>query len=221
MKTATLIPLMILGTSTAAFASPVPPSSATSGHVSVGGALSVRFGTAPSGQPARGPMAQPVVRDHRFDMPPPPLVRDHRHPAPRPVITYPRPLYQPSSYEPRYHEPVWTYQPPAPSEWTEYGENLSFVATDGRRSAEIGASEGLFSSIRVTGDTGSPYIMMVQAVFTDGTTHMFMARQTLHRDQSVVFQLDNPSPLLRVTVFTHDNGQLVEGSTGTFSIAAL
>ena len=156
-----------------------------------------------------------------YDTPPPPLVRDHRYSTPRPAIFYPRPSYQPSSYEPRYQEPDWTYQPPVASEWTEYGENMSFVATDGRRSAEIGASEGLFRSIRVTGDAGSPYVMMVQAVFTDGTTHMFMARQTLHRGQSVTFQLDNPSPLLRVTVFTHDNGQLVESSTGTFSISAL
>lgn len=220
MKITTLIPLMVLGASTAAFASPVGASSTMSGHVAVGGALAVRFVT-PAGQPYYGPMAQAAVHHHGYDLPPPPLVRDHRYATPRPAIVYPRPSYQPTSYEPRYQEPDWTYQPPATSEWTEYGENMSFVATDGRRSAEIGASEGLFRSIRVTGDSGSPYVMMVQAVFTDGTTHMFMARQTLHRGQSVTFQLDNPSPLLRVTVFTHDNGQLVETSTGTFSVSAL
>jgi len=133
------------------------------------------------------------------------------------------PVYQqpePPVYQPHPMPPV--YQPP--SYGMSLASDMSFLNTDGRRFINVGADKGNFSTLRLTGASGSTYIQMVLVTFTNGQQQfMSVINMTLVRGESIDLPLDGhgANGIAQICVWTNDKGTQVTNLTGTFNASAL
>ena len=229
MKINALITMLVLGSSSAAMAS---PSVSFSGHAqarwSVGTSRSTNY-TRPVGRPVPPPPhVEPIVRDHRRPAGTTSLstydryegryddggLRDRRPAGITNISTS-------DLYEGRYDDGGFrVVQPVVQPRWTELASEISFSS----RSAKMPSDQttvhvgGQLELIRIDGEQGYAFIKQVFVRFADGTGKTFEVHQMLSPGMSITVDIGQRSNVKAMRLFSAAVGR-GEIPAGTFTVS--
>jgi hypothetical protein len=141
-----------------------------------------------------------------------------RRPEQPPV--YQPPVYQPPVYQPPVYQPP-VYQPATPLS-VPLANNVTLWGTHGSKEILVDRAQRSFTTLRITGTTGSSPMSHIIVAFTNGHQQTIPINRTQVPGENLDLTLDGAGRynIERITVYHNGSAQLV-GPTGYFNVTAL